>query len=234
VTENSNRMLDRLGAAAGIAVVLLFFTIIMVLPALPPPNRSIDEIAHKASTNTTGILLGSYVGALLTGVLLVFGASVAARLRRAEGSAGGWWIVALTGIAGTAVGLMTDTMVTTFVRSVGHGSSGEALWVGYPSGPDGVIIAIPLAVFFLGAGIGARTVGVLPRWLAWLGVVLAGLFVLGAGGVTGDEVDGGILGLPLLLGYLGLLIWTLGTSVFLWRGSTSIEPKISGAVELSH
>jgi hypothetical protein len=47
------------------------------------------------------------------------------------------------------------------------------------------------------------------------------LFVVGAGGVTGDEVDGGILGVPLLLGYLGLLVWTVGASVSLWRGSAS-------------
>jgi hypothetical protein len=226
VNDQSNRMLDRLGAASGIAVVLLFLTIIMFLPALPPPNHSLDEIARSARTNPNGILLGTYVGALLTGALLVFGASVAARLRRAEGAAGGWWLVALTGIAGTAVGLMTNTSVTTFVRAVGHGAQGQALWVGYPSGPDGVIIAVPLAVFFIGVGFGALATGALPRWLTWLGVALAGLFVVGAAGVTGDEVDGGILGVPLLLGYLGLLVWTVGTSVSLWRGAATAEPRL--------
>ena len=233
MSDQSNRMLDRLGAAAGITVVLLFLTLIMFLPALPPPNHSIDEIARSARTNPNGILLGSYVGALLTGALLVFGASVAARLRRAEGPAGGWWIVALTGIAGTAVGLMTNAAVTTFVRAVGHGTQGQALWVGYPSGPDGVIIAVPLAVFFIGAGFGARAAGAFPRWLAWLGVALAGLFVVGAAAVTGDEVDGGILGVPLLFGYLGLLIWTAGTSVSLWRGSATAARSLRRAVELS-
>jgi hypothetical protein len=233
VSDQSNRTLDRLGAAAGIAVVLLFLTIIMFLPALPPPNNSIDEIARSARTNPNGILLGSYVGALLTGALLVFGASVAARLRRAEGPAGGWWLVALVGIAGTAVGLMTNTAVTTFVRAVDHGTQGQALWVGYPSGPDGVIIAVPLAVFFIGAGFGALAAGALPRWLALLGVALGGLFTVGAASVTGDEVDGGILGVPLLLGYLGLLVWSVGTSVSLWRGSPAGEQSLLGAVELS-
>jgi hypothetical protein len=38
-------------------------------------------------------------------------------------------------------------------------------------------------------------------------------------------VDGGILGVPLLLGYLGLLVWTVGTSVSLWRGAATAEPR---------
>lgn len=225
MNDRSDRTLDRLGAAAGIAVVLLFLAIIMVVPALPAPNRSIARIARAATDDERGILLGSYLGALLSGALLLFGAAIAARLRRVAGAAGDWWLVALVGIGATAVGLTSDTAVVTFVRAVGHGVRGEALWTGYPSGPDGVQIAVPLAIFFLGAGLGARAAGALPRWLARMGVVLAALFAVGAAGVTGDEVDGGILGTGLLLGYLGLLVWTLGASVFLWRGHDVREPS---------
>src|SRR5207247_11012869 len=91
-----------------------------------------------------------------------------------------------------------------------HGVRGDVLWIGYPSGPDGVLIAIPLAVFFLGAGFGTRSTGALPRWLGYLGVALAAPFVVGAGSVAGDEVDGGILGTPALLGHLLLLVWIVG------------------------
>lgn len=231
MNDRSDRTLDRLGAAAGIAVALLFLVIVMLVPALPAPNRSIDQITRAATEEKSGILVGSYLGALLSGALLAFGASIAARLRRAEGASGGWWLLASVGIAGTAVGLASDTAVVAFVRAVGHGVRGEALWTGYPSGPDGVQIAVPLAIFFLGAGLGARAVGALPRWLARLGVALAALFVVGAAGVTGDEVDGGILGLPLLLGYLGLLVWSIGASVFLWRSTNALV--LSSAVPVS-
>jgi hypothetical protein len=64
-----------------------------------------------------------------------------------------------------------------------------------------------------------------PRWLAWLSIVLSGLFVTGAGSVTGDEVDGGILGLPLPLAYVGLLIWIIAASLSMLRPRrTTPEP----------
>jgi hypothetical protein len=215
--NGSDRMLDRFGAFSGIAAVLLFFAIISVSKALPPPNHTLADITHTASASSAAILRGAYLGALFSGALILFGAIVAARLRRAEGVGGGWWIVALAGIAGTSVGLVADMLEITFVRAVGHGVRGDALWVGYPSGPDGVLIAIPLAVFLLGAGMGARQTRALPRWLAWLALPLAASFAIGAAGVTGDEVDGGILGGFLLFGYLGLAVWTVGSSVSMLR-----------------
>ena len=219
----SDRMLDRVGAAAGVAAVILLVGLITASTALPPPNRPIGEIARSASEDAGGILRGAYLGMLFSGALLVFGASVAARLRRAEGPSGGWWLLALAWIAGTAVGIVSNALVITFVRAVGHGAGGTALWVGYPSGPDGVLVAVPLAVFFLGAGLGARASGALPRWLTWLALVLVAAFVVGAGSVTGDEVDGGILGAPLLLGYAGLVVWTVGSSVSMLRRPARLE-----------
>lgn len=215
--NRSDHTLDRLGAAAGIAAVLLLLALIVAAPALRPPNHSITEITRSARQDADGILRGAYMGMLFSGALLLFGAALASRLRRAEGMAGGWWVVALAGIAGTAVGIVSNTLVITFVRAVGHGAGGDALWIGYPSGPDGVLIAVPLAVFLLGAGLGARASCMLPRWLAWLAVALAPMFVLGAGGVMGAEVDGGILGAGLVLGYAGLLVWILGASVSMLR-----------------
>ena len=47
---------------------------------------------------------------------------------------------------------------------------------------------------------------------------------IGAGSVMGDEVDGGILGGVLLLGYVGLMAWIVGVSVSLWRRSGRAEP----------
>jgi hypothetical protein len=37
-------------------------------------------------------------------------------------------------------------------------------------------------------------------------------------------VDGGILGSVLLLGYVGLIVWIVGVSVSLWRGSGQAAP----------
>jgi hypothetical protein len=224
MNPRSDQLLDRIGAAAGIAAVILLLLLSMASPALPPPNHPIGEIARSARVDADGILRSAYLGTLFSGALIVFGASVAARLRRTE-RAGGWWILALAGIAGTAVGVFSNALVITFVRAVAHGAGGDALWIAYPSGPDGVEIAVPLAIFFLGAGMGTRATGALPRWLAWLGVGMSALFVIGAGSVTGDEVDGGILGVPLFVGYVGLVIWIVAASVSMVRPrSATPEP----------
>jgi hypothetical protein len=216
--ERSSQLLDRIGAVAGLAAVLLLVAVFTVFPSLPAPDSLIGAIAGKANTNRDGLLLGAYAGALMTGALTLFGASFAARLRRAEGPAGGWWLVALAGIAGTAIGIVGNALEIMFIRAVGHGVSGKSLWIGY--GADhwvGVLTAIPLALFLFGAGLGARATATLPRWLAWLALVLSLLFLLGGASVTGDEVDGGILGLPLLIGYLGLIVWIVATSVTVLR-----------------
>jgi hypothetical protein len=218
MNDRSNQLLDRVGAAGGIASVLFLVALFTVFPSLPAPDESIGEIARSAQENNDGLLLGAYTGALMTGTLLLFGASVVARLRRAERGSGGWWLVALLGIAATAIGIVGNALEIMFVRAVGHGATGDALWVGY--GADhwlGVLTAIPLALFLLGAGMGTRATGMLPRWLSWLSIVLVVLFLAGAGSITGDEVDGGILGLPLLLGYLGLLVWIIAASLSMLR-----------------
>lgn len=230
MNEASGRSLDRVGAAAGIAAVTLLVTMIAVLPALPGPDRPIAEITESAIDDRGSLLLGSYLGALMAGALLVFGAAVAAAIRRPDPNSG-WWIVALVGIAGTAaVGIVSNALVVAFVRAVEHGARGESLWIGY-SGDHalGTLMAVPLGIFLLGAGLGARAAGALPRWLTWVAVAGAAALLVGAGSITGDELEGGPLGIPLVLGYLAVLVWIVATSVTLWRGQSESFPAVEVA-----
>jgi hypothetical protein len=227
---HSSRMLDRFGAVSGVAAVLLLLALFMVFPALPAPDEPVGTIARSATNDADALLRGAYVGTLMTGALVLFGASLAARLRRAEGPAGGWWIVALAGIGGTTLGIVADAFVVTFVRAVGHGAAGASLWIGY--GADhwiGTLLAVPLAVFLLGAGFGSRASGALPRWLSWLAIVLSVGFVVGAGSVTGDEVDGGFLGVVLFFAYIGLLVWIVGASVSMVRRPVVLRTEAAAA-----
>jgi hypothetical protein len=222
MSDRPERALDRVGAAAGLVAVALLVSLFTLLPAVPGPDEPIARIARSAAENDTAILLGAYVGALMAGALLVFGAAVAAALRRAEGAGGGWWLVALAGVAATSVGIAGNVMAASFVRAVEHGVRGDALWVGYGGEhASGTLLAVPLAVFLLGAGIGARATGMLPRWLAWGALVVAATLVVGAASIAGNELDGGPLGVPLWLGYLALIVWIVATSVVLWRSGAS-------------
>ena len=232
MNQASGRSLDRVGAAAGFAAVTLLVTMIAVLPALPGPDRPIAEITASAIDDRGSLLLGSYLGSLMAGALLVFGAAVAAVVRRASPDSG-WWIVALVGIAGTAaVGIVSNALVVAFVRAVEHGARGESLWIGY-SGDHalGTLITVPLGIFLLGAGFGARASGALPRWLTWVAVAGAAALLVGAGSITGGELEGGPLGIPLALGYLALLVWIVATSVVLWRGQreSSVAMEVATA-----
>jgi hypothetical protein len=211
MSENSFRTLDRTGAAAGFVFVLLFVGLIMFAPHLPAPDHSIAEITRTAREDATGILVGVYLSLLLTGALLVFGAVIVARLWRTDARSAGWSIVALGGLAVAAV---PDDAVARFVRAVQYGASGEALFVGYPVSLDGVLMAVPLAVFLLGVGAGASEA--LPRWLSRFALVLSASFVAGAGGVAFDEF-GGPLGPVMLFAYVGLFVWITSASVVLWR-----------------
>jgi hypothetical protein len=232
--DRSERSLDRMGAGAGIAAVALLVSLFTTLPALPSPNKPISEIARSAAAHRDGLLAGAYLGALLSGALLLFGAVLAARLRRAEESGGGWWVIALCGIAGSAFGIVGNVLTVVFVRAIGHGASGNELWVGY--GADhwaGVLVGIPLAVFVVGAALGARETRALPRWLVLLGTVVALLLAVGAGSVMGNEVDGGVLGSVQLLGYVGLIVWIVGVSASLWHGSGQAAPVRAPVAEAS-
>ncbi len=229
--DGSGRALDRFGAATGIASVVLLVCLFTVLPGLPPPEKPIGDIGRSALDHRDAHLLGAYLGALLSGALLVFGAAVSAALRRRE-SASGWSAVALIGAAATSIGIAADVSVITFVRAVGHGATGTMLWVGY--GSDhwfGTLLAVPFGVFLLGAGLGGRETEAVPRWLALAAVGLSAVLVAGAASVTGDEVDGGPLGVVLAIGYLGTFVWILATSVVLWRAHSG-EVRTTKAVAL--
>jgi hypothetical protein len=109
----------------------LLVALFMVFPSLPAPDHGIAAIARKARDSSDALLLAAYVGALMSGALLLFGAALAARLRRAEGAAGGWWLVALVGIGATSIGIVGNALSLVFVRAVGHGAGRSELWVGY-------------------------------------------------------------------------------------------------------
>jgi hypothetical protein len=212
------RLLDRLGAVAGIAAVVLLAVVVTVLPAMPPPSESASAVAADVRLHTQGLLAVAYLASLMDATLLVFGAVVAARLRRAGDA--GWALVAVVGIAATTIHLVASALSITFVRAVGHGVGGAALWVGY--GGDhwlGTLVAIPLAVFLVGASAGSHALRQLPRALTWTGFAGAAALTAGAGSVVGDELTGGALGTALLLGYLLFFVWVLGTSVVLMRAA---------------
>lgn len=216
--DSTLRAFDRLGAAAGVVSVALLVALLMFFPSLPAADESIATIAGEASNTKQMLLVGDYVGLVMGGLWLLFGVVVSARLRRAESAAGAWWMVALAGITvSAAVGLVGNLFSVMFVRAVGHGLSDDALWTIYSGDLVGFAQGVPLALFMLGVGFGTRATGVFPRWMGILALTSIPLLGLGVASIAGREVDGGPFILPLMLAYLGMLVWTIAASVVLWR-----------------
>jgi hypothetical protein len=217
--------LSRVGAACGIAHVALFLAIINFTPAIPIPSESIDVIASGTEEHSLGIRLGLYLAALMTFALIVFAAAVAVRLQRA--GSGDWWMLCGVGAACLSMNLASEGDVLTFVRAVGHSVSGDALWMSYPPAPDGFGMAVPAAVFLLGAGLGGLASGAFPTWLCRFALVLSAGFLAGGAGIMGNEVDGGPFGAVLVLSFVGMWVWTVAISIRLWR-TNAVETAEAG------
>jgi len=226
--DRSSTSFERFGAVAGLVSVALLVALVMFLPSLPAPDRTMGQIAGKAGSNSTGLLLGAYLGALMSGTLVVFGTAIVARLRRTGDADEGWWLLALAGMIASSVGIAGNALDVMFVRAVGHRTPHDALWVGYGGGHwVTVLMGIPLAIFVFGAAMGVREAATLPRWLARLGIGAAAMLLAGAASVVGDEVDGGVLGLALLIGYLGFIVWVAGASVSILRRERTPAPALA-------
>ncbi|WP_140404154.1 hypothetical protein [Nocardioides sp. XL1] len=201
----------------------LFVAIIGFTPAIPIPSESIDVIASGTQEHSLGIRLGLYLAALMTFALIVFASAVAVRLQRA--GSGDWWMLCGVGAATLSMGLASEGDVLSFVRAVGHGVRGDALWMSYPPAPDGFGMAVPAGVFLLGAGLGGLASGAFSAWLCRLAVVLSGGFLAGGAGIVGNEVDGGPFGLVLVLSFVGMWVWTVAISIRLWRTNLLVAPE---------
>ena len=105
----------------------------------------------------------------------------------------------------------------------------EALWTVYSGDLVGFVQGIPLALFMLAAGVVSRDTGVFPRWTGLVALGTVPLLVLGVGSVAGREVDGGPLVLPLMLGYLGTLVWTVAICVVLLRSASARADLVASA-----
>lgn len=84
----------------------------------------------------------------------------------------------------------------------------------------GTIVPWILAVFLLGASVVALQSKILARWIGWLGIGVAFLFVVGSLWLIGGEEESA-LGMLSFVGWFGFLIWTLGSAIGLIRFQTS-------------
>jgi hypothetical protein len=167
-------------------------------------------LAYLRAQDDTGSRLGIGLELLGFALLAFFIARLYAALREAEGP-GGW--LARVALVGGVVTLAVK-LGSAAPYLVGHATvetlSGEQARVLLDLGDAAFLVsAMTSGILVLGAALSALQSGLLPRWLAWVGVAAGALAVLGS--LQPFSLDGG----PGVLGWLLGLLWLAAVSVTL-------------------
>ena len=202
--------------ASGIAFVAMLFPTFGLVPEPPGTDAPVEQIASYYGRHVDGQLTATFMWGLALTALLLFVGSLYSVLRTAEGGTGTLSLLAL--LSGTvAVTIMIVAQAATGATAIiaSEGISPEVV-----RGMDEIahmvahLFAIPLGAFLVSASIAALRCQVTGRWLGVLGLMAGLANVVGTAGIF---EPGSALHNLGVLGLLGFVIWTLGTSISLLR-----------------
>lgn len=214
----------RLAGIAGVVFVALLVVNGALAGDTPLAGDSVEEIRDYLSSDSGMHKTSLVIGMVLLPPAVLFFSGVVAKIRVSDAAHGeNWATVVLLGavLLGASAGLGDVLFGATLFRG-GEGlddASLRALW-------DGQIIAysstgIATTAFTAGAAIPTLQHGFWPKWHAALGVVAAALGVLALIAVVEDTNGGSMWG---FLGFIGMAVWSLATSVLLIREPASAGP----------
>jgi hypothetical protein len=193
---NANKLVPLTGVGAVAAIVAAF----LILGETPDADAPLAEVVsfytkHDSDAQFSGALLA--LGALL---FLVFSSAMAGVLRRAQGDNGGPAAVSYAGGIMFAVGVAIFAGLTFALGDAAKDIEPGAVQSIHVLNEDLFFpVAVGVAAFMFGSGIGVVKTGALPKWLGWVAIVI-GIVALTPGGFAAF----------MLLG-----LWTLVASVML-------------------
>ena len=181
------------------------FVILAIIGAIvqgepPGADGPVQEIVSHYDDNDTRIKIGSLLITIAVAVFVFFAGFMRKRLEAAADGRSMLPTVALVGAGIFAVGAAIDSMIA-FALSERVGDieptavqALQALWDN-----DFMPMALGLSIFFLATGLAAVRYGSLPKWLAWIAVLLGIVALTPVGFVA----------------FLAGALWILGVSVLL-------------------
>jgi hypothetical protein len=167
-----------------------------------------DLLTWTQNHHTQELLLGFFVfGTAIP--LLIWSATVYRRLHRLGVTAPGSAIAFGGGLLAAASLAVSGLLTWTTTQAIGSSNVVRALTaLGFAAGGPGFVV--PFAMLIAGVAVPGLLLGLLPKALAWAGLIIAGLGALTTFALLTPALD------PLLpIGRFGGLIWLLIVSVML-------------------
>lgn len=207
----------RVAGVGGMSFVVLLIVGAVLLGDQPLRDESVEGIQRYLGEDQGLHRASMVVGFLSLPFFAVFLGGLTAQLRASDSEHGeGWAASALAGgILMFGIAMIGDTMAVVLFLRGGEGldaSTLRALW-------DAVFVVHGLVGVAAAALAGSVAVPVLrhrlwPAWYGWLAALVAVVGFVSVFGMAWTSSAGDVVGFS---GFIGLLVWTLVTSVLLYR-----------------
>ncbi|MGH3261511.1 MAG: hypothetical protein ACRDNS_05900 [Trebonia sp.] len=197
--------------APALALAVLTVTSLVLGAAGPRPDTATaDVLAYDLGHHAALTVLGTVVfGAAIP--LAIWAATTYRRLRRLGITAPGAAIAFAGGLLASASLAFTGLLTWTLAQSADPAAPGLAralTTLSFATGGPGFVV--PFALLLAGVAVPALIIGLMPRWVAWAGLIVAALSVLATLSLLTPALY------PLLpIGRFGGLIWLIAASVLL-------------------
>jgi hypothetical protein len=214
---------ERWARAAGIGFVVFTVLAFVVGGETPAMNDSAADVVSYYGDRGQ-VLTSSVLFAVAIGLWIWFAGTVANNLReRGQGRVAATIIGAVAAFASlqfVATGL--NSVIAHSVARTGDEGVTRALF--QLTWALDVVAAVPSAVFFVAASAGLLRTRMIPAWLGWAGLGVAGLFLLRATNWASDGFWSPTGSFTFILIPVALL-WILATSVILVRGAAAAAQR---------
>ena len=216
---------ERLGAIAGVGFIVLTVIGDTIGGSPPGTDDSAATIASFFQQHHRAVVLNVILTGAGAALFMWLVAAIALQLR-AVGQAG-WAAVAFAlGVSAAALGIVSDAIYGALARI---GTGGDLGLIRGLYQLDGFVTVKSFwlaAVAILAVGMAAWTS--LPRWYAAVSLGAAVLSALGGIAVKQSGFLAPLGGLTLIA-FLAILVWVLGTSYIVWRGSEAAGVEVRQA-----
>jgi hypothetical protein len=210
----------RFAGMAGIAFVILYLVaIIAFIPSgFPNSGDSAAKVVSYATDHRGSLLTSAFLQTLALIPWLAFVGAVVVMMRRAEGETGVWsMMAALAGAVAAALALVASGVGAMLVYRAAAGDGGLARTLLDGNAMLFAIGGMPIAVFIFAASQGLARAGVVARWMAPMGMVVALVQIVGAAAYAKGDGFFSPQGAYSYIAGIAFALWVLVTGIEMMR-----------------